>query len=214
MAWIEGDYQPQEAYPMPDQGTVFGFVYGDLTGDGLEDWVTYTNRDLLQLTTPGGHEDWTSGDYYGGSYTFLVSAGDFRIRDEGWMTKGEIDDLPMNVFFIPQRIVMADFNKDGLNEILVVKNADITQGLMQRTRSYREGRFECLSWDNVGLRALWRTRKFSGYISDFYLGDFDNDGQDELVFAVVKKTGGGFTGEAKSYLVSWDPYQEAQVSAP
>jgi hypothetical protein len=81
---------------------------------------------------------------------------------------------------------------------------------MSRMRSYREGRFECLAWDNVGMRALWRTRKFSGYISDYNIGDFDNDGQDEMVFAVVKKIGDPMTGEAKSYLVSWDPYQQGQ----
>ena len=89
----------------------------------------------------------------------------------------------------------------------MVQNYDVTRGLMQRSRSYRDGHFECLTWDNVGLRAQWRTRKFSGYISDFYLGDFDNDGQDELVFAVVKKLGDPITGDSKSYLVSWDPYQ-------
>ena len=80
---------------------------------------------------------------------------------------------------------------------------------MSRTRAYRDGRFECLDWDNVGLRALWRTRNFSGYISDYNIGDFDNDGQDELIFAVIKKTGDPVTGEPKSYLVSWDPYQQA-----
>ena len=79
--------------------------------------------------------------------------------------------------------------------------------LSPRTRSFREGYFENLAWDNVGMRTVWRTRKFSGFIGDYNIGDFDNDGQLEVVFAVVKKVGDPVTGEAKSYLVSWDPYQ-------
>ena len=82
--------------------------------------------------------------------------------------------------------------------MLVVKNEDSTRGLMTRVRSYREGRFENLAWDNVGMRAVWRTRKFSGYISDYNLGDFDNDGQDEVFFVVVKKVGDPMTGDAKA----------------
>jgi len=121
----------------------------------------------------------------------------------------------MNVFFLPQRILLADFDANGQKDVLVLQNYDVTQGLMQRQRSFREGRFECLSWDNVGLATLWRTRKFSGYISDFNMGDFDNDGKDELVFVVVKKIGDPISGESKSYLVSWSPYQsEGRESAP
>ena len=75
---------------------------------------------------------------------------------------------------------------------------------------FREGRFECLAWDNLGLASLWHTRKFAGYISDYNLGDFDNDGRDELVFAVIKRTGDPVTGQEKSYLVSWDPYRREQ----
>ena len=72
---------------------------------------------------------------------------------------------------------MTDFNRDGRHEVLVVQNQDVTVGIMSRTRSYRDGRFECLAWDNVGMRTVWRTRNFSGYISDYNIGDFDNDGQ-------------------------------------
>lgn len=209
MAWIEGGYSPQEAYPIPDEGSVFGFAYGDVTGDGIEDWVTYTDNELLQLSTAGGREDWTSSEPFGGNYNFLISHGTYRTRQQ-LSSSINPDPLPMEVFFVPQRILLADFDGNGRNEVLVVQNADVTRGFMQRSRSYRDGRFECLTWDNVGLQAKWRTRKFSGFISDFYLGDFDNDGQEELVFAVVKKLGDAITGESKSYLVSWDPYQGDQ----
>jgi hypothetical protein len=72
---------------------------------------------------------------------------------------------------------------------------------MTRFKQYNSGHFEGLVWDNVGLRKQWRTRKFSGYISDYDVGDLDNNGRVDLVFAVTRRTDTALT-EAKSYIVS------------
>jgi len=206
MAWINGAYEPQDKILLPEGASVFGFAVGDLTGDGVANTMAFTRGDQLQLSSMGRQEEWTSVDPYGGKYTWLITAEEFKRGQR--LNRTNVDPLPDTLFFIPQRILLTDFDRDGRNEVLVVKNEDVTGGIMSRVRSYREGRFENLAWDNVGMRAVWRTRKFSGYISDYNLGDFDNDRQDEMVFAVVKKIGDPMTGEAKSYLVSWDPYQQ------
>jgi hypothetical protein len=65
---------------------------------------------------------------------------------------------------------------------------------------YKTGHIECLAWDNLGLFPKWKTRKISGYISDYTVADFDNDGQDELVYAAVPKT--GLTKKERSFIVS------------
>jgi len=42
-----------------------------------------------------------------------------------------------------------------------------------------------------------------GYIPDFVVGDFDNDGQDELVAALILKGGeGGLFTEPKSTIIA------------
>ena len=213
LAWVNGSYEPQDKILMPDGASVFGFAHGDLTGDGVANTMAFIKGDLLQLASIGRRDEWTSADSYGGKYTWLITPEEFKKGQR--LNATHVDPLPDKLFFVPQRILLTDFDRDGRNEVLVVKNEDSTRGIMSRIRSYREGRFENLAWDNVGMRAVWRTRKFSGYISDYNLGDFDNDGQDEMVFAVVKKIGDSMTGEAKSYLVSWDPYQQdPQKNAP
>jgi hypothetical protein len=40
-------------------------------------------------------------------------------------------------------------------------------------------------WDGLGLAQDWKTRKLTGCIRDFAIGDFNNDGKTELVAAVV-----------------------------
>jgi hypothetical protein len=167
--------------------------------------MAFIGDDRLQLSNASVREEWTSTDPYGGSYTWLITTEEYRQGQRE--SRSNPDPLPMELFYLPQRVLLTDFDRDGKTEVLVVKNEDVTMGVMSRMRSYREGRFENLAWDNVGMRTVWRTRKFSGYISDYNIGDFNNDGQNEIVFAVVKKVGDPITGEAKSYLVSWNPYQ-------
>ncbi len=208
LAWTEGTYQSQATVPLPRGTNVLGMAYGDVTRDGVENVVVFDRKDQIRVLGPGGNEEWRSADPFGGSHTWMVTVEDYRdSQKEGYIYD---DPMPENYYWLPQRILLADVNGDGHNAVIVVQNADITKGLMQRTRVFRQGRFECLVWDNVGLAGIWRTRKFAGYISDYNLGDFDNDGRNELVFAVIKRVGDPVTGEQKSYLVSWDPYRQEQ----
>jgi hypothetical protein len=208
LAWTEGRYQSQAVVPLPKDASVFGMAYADVTGDGITNVVAFDRKDQLLVLGPGGSEEWRSADPFGGSDRWLMTVEEYRnTQKEGYLYQ---DKMPDTVFWVPHRILTVDVNRSGHNAVLVVQNRDVTRGIMQRTRSFRQGRFECLAWDNVGLTALWRTRKFSGYISDYNLGDFDNDSQDELVFAVVKRVGDPVTGERKSYLVSWNPYRQDQ----
>jgi hypothetical protein len=60
-------------------------------------------------------------------------------------------------------------------------------------------------WDGVGLAPRWKTRQFSGFIQDFNVGDFDNDGQDELVAALVTKEGRvALVSEARSSIIGYE----------
>jgi len=215
LAWVDGGYNVQGQIPTADGVSVFGLAYGDVTRDRTEDVVAFGRNDILYLFAAGGHEEWSSADPYGGSYNWMITTEEYTLGQRPSFQRN--DPLPMSFFWLPQRVLLTDFDGDGNNEVLVVQSQDITRGLMQRDRMYRQGHFESLAWDNVGLSPVWRTRQFSGYISDYNLGDFNNDGQEEMVFAVVKKVGDPVSGEAKTYLVSWNPRrpdQQVRMDAP
>jgi hypothetical protein len=62
-----------------------------------------------------------------------------------------------------------------------------------------------LTWDGIGLVPSWKTRQISGFIQDFAVGDFDNDGQTELVAAVVLKEGKVMlSGGSKSTVIVYE----------
>lgn len=203
LARVAGEYGPQGAVLLPKGANVFGFVHADVTGDGADDFVSLNRDDYLQLFDGTGREEWTSGERYGGKYEFLMTNQAYVQNNR--LSRAEPDPMPEDPDYIPQRVLLTDFDHDGKSEVFVVQNDDATGRVLTRVRAFRQGRFEALRWDNVGLTTMWRTRHFAGLISDYYVGDVDNDGVDELVFAVVKSVGDPVTGDGRTYLVSWKP---------
>ncbi len=198
LKWDSGRYTPQDRQPLPRWASVYGFTYGDVFNSGQQLVLALTTSSTLSILDSTGKEEWTSNETYGGSKTYLLSPADLKEAK----TEGQrIDPTAFKGQYLQQRIFVADLDKDKQNEVIVVKNHDTAGGLLQRFKHYNSGHFEGLVWDNVGLRKKWITRKFSGYIGDFDVGDLDNDGTAELVFSITRGGGSAFT-EAKSYIVS------------
>ena len=97
-----------------------------------------------------------------------------------------------------------DINRDGKPEILIARHDELARNMLKDFRSFSKARIESLGWDGLGLVPVWKTRTFSGRASDFTVGDFDNDGMDELVIAVVAKEGAIAFTSAKSSLIAFD----------
>jgi TolB-like protein len=199
LKWNSGRYVAEERQRLPDWATVYGLAFGDVLNDGRQLFVALTKNDTLSILDQDGKQEWTSSDTYGGSNIFLLAPAE---KIEAEKVGQIIDPTAFDGIYLQQRIFIADLDKDNQNEVIVVNNFDVARGILRRLRKYTSGYFEALIWDNVGLRPLWKTRKFSGYISDYDVDDFDNDGTAELVFAVVAQSGGPLS-DPKSYLVSW-----------
>ena len=199
LLWENGRYASADKERLPRGMNIYSFTYGDVLGNGQESVLALTRNGTLRILDSGGNEEWTSSDTYGGSNIFLLSPAD---KKRATTATRQTDPTAFDGHYLQQRIFVTDLDKDKKKEVIVVKNHDTVRGVLRRTRSYNGGHFEALVWDNVGLRKKWKTRKFSGYISDYDVGDFDNNGTDELVFALVVKTDSAFK-EPRSHIVTW-----------
>jgi len=193
MKWESGIYAPAERQILPKGINIYGFAYGDVLNNGKEMIVAFTKKDRIRILARNGVEEWRGADPYGGSSTYLEYPS-------------ETDTKKMEHYYLKQRLYITDLDKDGKNDVIAVKNDEFAGRLFQRFRRYKSGHIELLTWDNIGLQTKWKTSKISGYISDYTIGDHDNDGQDELVFSVVAK-GAGITGKGKSFIVSQELFE-------
>jgi len=192
MAYKNGQYEPIQSQALPKNINIYGFTYGDVLNDRREMIVAFSESDYVRILESNGNEEWKSNEKYGGSNTYI----DKPII--GSPSTEEAERL-----YMKQRIHIADMDKDGKNEMILVKNKDSTGRTFARLRMYNKGHIESLVWDVIAMRLKWRTHTISGYISDYVVDDLNNDGKKELVFSVVSG-GGFFPGKEKSYIATWE----------
>jgi hypothetical protein len=189
LVWQNSGYESANKDMRARRANVLGFALGDAMNDGAEEAVVFDHLDYLRIYSSTGKEIWKDGEKTGGTPRY------FQLPNAG------VEDTENHAYY-PMRILIDDINKDGKNEVITIKNYRLSDILSYRT--YTHGEIEIRAWDGVGLAVRWHTRKLSGYLSDFGIGDFDNDGKNELVTALVQKTGAVITTEPKSALIAYE----------
>lgn len=192
LGWQGGGYEPVRQIDLPRGINVYSFAMGNLFNDGNEMILAFNEDDYLEILTGSGSSEWKSDEPYGGSLNYF----DIQGQAGGTAEKDRV--------FLTQRIFLTDLDQDGNTEVIVVQNQAGSGRVFKRFRHFTSSQIASLSWNGLGLAVNWRTRKIHGYVSDFAIGDFDNDGQDELVAAVVSNRGASFLAEAKSSIISYD----------
>jgi TolB-like protein len=193
IAWENGKYVLSEKLQIPQGLSVYGVTMDAVDGTGNERVITFdsndylriyekTNKLLIHLQTVMGSPEllWRSDEVYGGSnstFTPAFAAGTRSMTDNP-------DSIYMNL-----RILTYDLNKDGKKEVIVVKNLSAMGRVLKNMPLFTSSEVYNLEWDGIGLAEVWRTKKISGYVADYQIRDIDNDGQDEIVMALVLSVG-------------------------
>jgi len=189
MVWENSGYAPANKIMHGRRTNVMGFAQGNAMNDDVDVAVAFDNLDYLRIFSPGGKEKWKDGKNSGGRAEYFVispsSAAKFA-----------------EIAYYPMRILIRDINGDGKNEVITVKNHRFSE--MVSYRKFTHGEIEIRSWNGVGLPVLWRTRKIKGHFSDFAIGDFDNDGNDELVASLAIKSGVTVATKPKSKVIAYE----------
>jgi TolB-like protein len=192
MQWKDSNYEPAGEIKTPKSVQVMGFALGDVLNNQQETAVAFKQSDRLQLIDADGKQIWQSSEPFGGST--LYSAGEREKRG----------DVVVPLYY-PMRLLVADTNDDGETEVIVVKNYELARRKLERFRKFTNAHFESLLWDGLGLAVRWKTRRISGFVRDYALADFDNDGKLELVAAVIISEGTvALVGEPKSTIIAYE----------
>jgi hypothetical protein len=189
MLWRSGRYEPESPVNVSIALNVLGLTIADVMDGQKETVVAYDREDRIRVFEPSGKEEWKSAEKYGGST--LYYAGD---RTD----QGDVE----NPIYLPMRLIPLKSGKDAKTKIVAVKNHDMAGLHLEKFRNFNESQIMLFFWDGLGLAPEWKTRKISGSIRDFAIGDFDNDGADELVAAVILDEGRIITTSPKSTVIA------------
>ncbi|NLD94024.1 MAG: VCBS repeat-containing protein [Fibrobacter sp.] len=137
-----------------------------------------SNTQVLVTQAPSGHIELidmvsnsiltgSEGKYGGNPFTIRLSSAD-------------ASSYPVSI--LPVRTITADFNLDGIDEIVCVKNNEAFNNMLETTKIYTRGHFEILGFEGTSMiKQLWKSGSFSGFISDLAYEDFDNNGTPDLL---------------------------------
>lgn len=209
--WQDGAYVQGKRMPIPEGLSVYGLAYDSIDGSDRLKIVLLDEYDRLRLYEPtmkrfddldiiGGSDEllWKSDDYFGGSNNAFT-----KLTYSGQQISGEaVEDDPNKVAYVKLRILTYDLNKNGKKDVIVVKNLSPTGRLFKNLKLFTSSEIYDLEWDGLGLSENWKTKKIQGYVSDCQLKDIDNDGENEVVLALVVSFSGSL--RSKSVLVAYD----------
>ncbi len=197
----DGHYASAGLYVLPKGLSLYDFARGDASNNGQNEIVSFSRSDHINIYNQNGEIAWESDQVYGGNRLFMEAPDPENSFTDNGRTRRMIN------YYLPQRIHVTDIDKDGLNEIIILKNYDSDPGLFSRIKAFKEGHIDCLSYDDIGVQLKWQTRDIAGYISDYVIGDLDNDGLNEVVLSAVAK-GKSVLSKGKSYIMSIVPINE------
>jgi TolB-like protein len=177
MDWKKTSFESGQKMPFPKETRVFGLALGYVRDPKDLDLVVLDDMDALNLIGPDGKRVWISRDTFGGTTTFYDTR---KSRDISWKS----GEMPNVRTYIPARILTRDFDGDGLHEVIIHKNYSEI-GVFERIKTFEKGLIYDLVWDESRLVTNWNTREIPGYISDYQIKDADNDGEEDVVLAII-----------------------------
>ena len=201
--WQKKSFEKGPKMPFPSETNIFGLAYSGIQGKDKLDLIIVDDLERLRIVDPKGKYLWTSTDKFGGTSNFYDTT---KKKDLGYRYA---NSPPWRVY-IPGRIITRDLDGHGLYEVIVNKNSSSGTRLFDKARNFDKGEIYGLAWDENALVTNWKTRELTGYISDFQVKDADNDGEEELVVALVfpNESGdkGAFEKKARSNILFFKLY--------
>jgi len=177
--WKKKGFAKGKKLKLPKESQLLGLAIADITGNGKAEIIRFDDEDRLRVFSADGKDLlYKTSTKYGGSNNFF-----------DWNRVPQMvarDHVPKRVF-LQGRIVILDLDGDEKAEVIVNKNHFSSGRLFERVRLFDKGEVYDLAWDGMMLAEQWRTREIPGYIADYQVKDFDNDGDRELVVAIVSE---------------------------
>jgi len=183
MVWKKTSFERGTKMEFPSGTILFGLALVETKTKGTLDTLILDDFSRLRLVDSRGKYVWSSSDHFGGT------SNSYDTKKKVDLTYARENNPPPWRVYIPGRILVRDLDGDGVSEVIVNKNEAAAYGVFDKIRIFERGEIRALVWDENTFNTDWKTREVNGYISDFQVRDVDNDGEADLVVALVNPSG-------------------------
>ncbi len=188
MKWEKGELVADKQIIPSRSVNVLGLSYGVVEEQGCEMVVSFDKMDnIVIIDGRSGRKVWDNNEKFGGSTLYYKLDGSASIDRK----------------YLPMRLILKDMDDDDVSEAIVVKNHDVTKNLLGKFRHYNKFHLELMVYDGLGFNTIEQTKQTSGYMRDYAIGDFNNDGKEELVGALVLKEGRSMFNKPQSKFIAY-----------
>ncbi len=146
---------------LPEHVNLFEFVLADTNGNGSDEIVTINKKWQLQIYSSGLDLLVTTNSGYGGR-DLIICRSKVELESQKEFAKAEREYI-----YVPIRLVAADVNGDGREEIIFAENERYSPGLLSDSVLFRNGIVKMLTWDGLGLVELFHTNTILNAVADF-----------------------------------------------
>lgn len=189
MAYSGGKVSSQGQVGLPPFINVFNFTMGRLGSGGIQMIAAIKFPSEHIFLFEGRNQAWESKEEYGGTMNYMdpIAGSDSDARE-----------------YLPARMLLADIDGDGQNELIVAKNDRGGVAFMSKLRAFSGGAMQAFKYGNMSLTPFFRTRSLPGPGVDYALADFNNNGTIDLVVAVVTEQKSGMMKEGRSVIIAYE----------
>ncbi|MGO9213672.1 MAG: FG-GAP-like repeat-containing protein, partial [Syntrophales bacterium] len=193
--WANGQYKEGNKMKIPVGLSVYGLTIDDLGTGGGEKVLALDSMDYLTIYTPTEKPLTSLKNIWGSSERIYKSDDAFGGSNTAIVNDDLSPDDPNRMTYINSRILTME-GPEHKKEVIIVKNLSSVGRLLKNVKVFTSSEIYDLEWDGIGLVENWKTRKISGYVADYQLKDMDNDGQKEIVLALVLSTGASLSDQS------------------
>jgi len=194
LTWNGNGFDIEERVSSLKNVQIYNCIFADLTGDEVEDILMLDEEDYLVLLTKTGNKEWKSGEHYNGSFYYL----------EGKPIDEDAFNPRLERIYIPGRMLITELDQKPPYEIIFYQNHSRFGRIVKNYKSFKSGELRALVWDGLGMKIKWRSPEINGCITDCTLADFDNDGETELIFTVVRHRKTTLFSKARTIIIAYN----------
>ncbi|MBN1981084.1 MAG: VCBS repeat-containing protein [Chitinivibrionales bacterium] len=110
-----------------------------------------------------------------------------------------------NRFFLPLRLIAADFDRNGSFKFAGIRNLTLRDDAIKATGIHNESYVELVRCSGSAATVGWKTETMNGNIADIAWADFDNDSRNELILLRTKDEYTGYQLKTQSVFTSFSP---------